>query len=185
CSFRRRVGFAKAVSFLVRAISVPPHFANTGPQTYLSSRAVCETGRRGSAWQGPAPRPGSGSPISGRGWQRSSRSTIPICAFVLGPFVLCFFVLCSFALCPRVPCNCLQSSAPLLSPHLIADDPWSPCCPHRRLRRLFGPANRQQRQGMARDHEFLIGRNDVETDATISCGDRRGGCRIGLGIERA
>src|SRR5262249_11082650 len=37
---------------------------------------------------------------------------------------------------------------------------------------------------MARDHEFLIGRNDVETDATISRGDRRGGCRIGLGIER-
>src|SRR5262249_58099588 len=28
-------------------------------------------------------------------------------------------------------------------------------------------------------------RNDVEADATISCGDRRGGCRIGLGIERA
>src|SRR5215831_3283744 len=38
---------------------------------------------------------------------------------------------------------------------------------------------------MARDHEFLIGRNDVETDTTISCGDRRGGCRVGLRIERA
>src|SRR5262245_66602521 len=107
---------------MVRAISVPPLLADTGPQTYRSSRAVCETGRRGSAWQGPAPRPGSRSPISGRGWQRSSRSTTPICAFVLGPFVLgpfvlgpfvlcsfvlCSFVLCSFVLCPCVPCVCL------------------------------------------------------------------------------
>src|SRR5215467_11045129 len=56
---------------------------------------------------------------------------------------------------------------------------------NRGLRKPFGPANREQRQGMARDHEFLIGRNDVETDATISCGDRRGGCRIGLRIELA
>src|SRR6516225_4099518 len=55
----------------------------------------------------------------------------------------------------------------------------------RHLRRLFGPANRQQRQGMARDHELLVGRNDVETDATIARGDRRGGCRIGLRIEFA
>src|SRR5215472_13437715 len=117
---------------MVRAISVLPLFVGTGPQTYRSSRAVCETSRRGSAWQGPAPRPGSRSPISGRGWQRSSRSTIPTCAFDLHPFVLCFFVLCffvlcSFALCPRVPCVCLQSSAPHLRRHLIGDEPWSPC----------------------------------------------------------
>src|SRR5215468_2854822 len=105
--------------------SVPPLLAGTEPQTYRSSRAVCETVRRGSAWQGPVPRPGSRSPISDRGWQRSSRSTIPTCAFVLGPFVLCFFALCSFVLCPCAPCVCLQSSARHLRRHLIADEPWS------------------------------------------------------------
>src|SRR5262249_33417383 len=127
---------------MVRAVSVLPLFADTGPQTYRSSRAVCETGRRGSAWQGPAPRSGSRSPKSGRGWQRSSRSTTPTCPFVLGPFVLCFFVLCSFVLCPCVPCVCLQSSARHLRRHLIVDEPRSPCCPHPRLRRLLSLANR-------------------------------------------
>src|SRR6516164_7435038 len=55
----------------------------------------------------------------------------------------------------------------------------------RHLRRPFAPVNRQQRQGMARYHELLVGRNDVETDATVARGDRRGGCRIGLRIELA
>src|SRR6516164_10981273 len=107
---------------MVRAVSLLPLFAGTGPQTYRSSRAVCETGRRGSAWRGAAPRSGSRLPISGRGWQRSSRSTTPICAFVLRLFVLCSFALCSFVLCALGPCVFLQASARILRQHLIADE---------------------------------------------------------------
>jgi hypothetical protein len=61
---------------------------------------------------------------------------------------------------------------------------WSPdpvVCMHGLLR----SAVCQECQCMARDHEFLIGRNDVEADATVSRGNRRSGCRIGLRIERA
>src|SRR5215469_1443723 len=82
-----------------------------------------------------------------------------------------------------IGCSFARSSAFWQSSLAASMSPIDPGNP--RLRKPFGPANREQRQGMARDHEFLIGRNDVETDATISCGDRRGGCRIGLGIERA
>src|SRR6266540_3580034 len=42
---------------------------------------------------------------------------------------------------------------------------------------------REQRHGMARDHQLLIGAHDVEPDATIRTGDRGAARRIGLRIE--